>query len=188
MKFSKDTMDSIRKFASIEAVKHLNDSEISYIEQLNRKTNNFKNKFKNKLDKFKLSSKQSKEIQEDFIIYMSDYMTDLIDKGHSEEEALEIAKTNLASNSQSDESEYLKNKYTEYYLSRDPQMDEIIGLYYGGFTLIGLTLGIVIGIILSFTYFKNYFWVTIGVSTILGIILGVGMGLLKNASLVNKYK
>lgn len=41
-------------------------------------------------------------------------MTDLIEKDHSKEEALEIAKTNLASNSQSDESEYLKNKYMEY--------------------------------------------------------------------------
>ena len=119
---------------------------------------------------------------------MSDYMTDLIEKDHSKEEALEIAKTNLASNSQSDESEYLKNKYMEYYLSRDPQMDEIIGLYYGGFTLIGLTLGVVIGIILAFTYFKNYFWVTIGVSTILGLILGARMRMLKHASLVNKYK
>lgn len=145
MSLSKETQENIRRFAGEEAGKHLSNAEISYFERLGRKSDQVKDKLLRKMSKFKLTSRQTLEARDDLTLYMSDYVTDLVEQGHTEEEALAMAKTALKADSDSDQAADIRDRYVEYYLSQNPADYEAVGLFYGGFLFLGLGFGGLIG-------------------------------------------
>ncbi|GIP41277.1 hypothetical protein J31TS4_45570 [Paenibacillus sp. J31TS4] len=186
MNFSEETKDSIRRFAREQAGRHLSSAELSYFEQLGRKSGQTKEKLLKQMAKFKLTSDQTMEARDDLTLYMSDYVADLMEQGHTEKEALRLAKQALASDSQSDQAADLQDKYMRYYLDRDPAVDETIGLYYAGFLMLGLVLGIVGGIFLALYVFPDRFWPSLIFTSLLGVLAGLACGMLKHASTVSK--
>ena len=72
-------------------------------------------------------------------------------------------------------------------MNRDLGEQEAIGLYYAGFTTLGLSLGVISGIILGhFKVFTDNFWITLVVSTVIGLFVGASFALLKNASIATR--
>jgi len=188
MNLSRETQEDIRRFASEEAGKHLNSAEISYFERLGRKTGQTKDKIIKKMSKFKLTSQQTMEARDDLTLYMSDHIADLVEQGHTENEALEMAKAALKADSGSDQSADIRDKYMEYFQSRNPAMDEAVGLYYGGFSLLGIIVGAVAGLLLGLNVFPGYFCLTLIISIVVGMLVGVACAMLKHASVAEKSR
>ena len=187
MSLSKETIEEIERFAKEQANKHLSDAELSYFERLSKKSDDTKNKIMNKISKFKVTSDDVKEASDDLSLYMEDYMNDLMAQGHSEKEAFEMAKETLKTEERSSLNEDIHDKYREYYANMDLEKQEAIGLYYGGFFLLGGAVGAIAGSILgTIGVFNGNFWITFGVSTGIGLIVGIGLGLIKNASIMRR--
>ena len=77
----------------------------------------------------------SMEAQNDMILYMSDYMKDLMEEGLSEQEAFERAKEALKFRSETTVSNDLKKRFEEYYENLDIAHHEAIGLFYAAFMM-----------------------------------------------------
>jgi len=72
-------------------------------------------------------------------------------------------------------------------MNKDLGEQEAVGLFYAGFTTLGICLGVIAGIILGhFKVFTDNFWITFGVSTVIGMFVGASCALLKNASMAMK--
>jgi len=127
------------QFAKEQSQYYLDEAEMTYLERLRRKTGQALNRIAAKLAKFKGRSAMAQEAQNDLILYMSDYMKDLMEKGLSEEEAFERAKEELAYRSESARSADLHERFARYYENRDPALEEAIGLFYAGFLFFGVS-------------------------------------------------
>ncbi|WP_338465353.1 hypothetical protein [Shouchella rhizosphaerae] len=186
MALSKQAQESIKLFAKEQASKHLDNAEMSYFESLSQKSGEVKKKLAKQMEKFKRTSKQTLEAREDLETYMSDYVNDLMSQGYQEEEAMELAKKALAADSDSDLAANLQDKYKTYYLTRSPEMEETIGLFYAGFMFVGMAIGAVVGILIGAFVFTAHFFASVAIGTGLGLIFGLGCGMLKHGSIVNK--
>lgn len=187
MAMSNNTQDKIKSFVREQAQSYIEEAEMTYIEKLRHKAGQTKSKINNKLARFKTSSEYSKEVQDDMYLYMNDYINDLISQGLSEEEAFLKAKENLTMHS-NEQVIHWQNKFEEYYASKDPVESEAIGLFYGGFVILGLSVGGLTGFLSSgaLANFMQEGWIYTLVGTGMGCILGVGLGLISNAIIVKK--
>lgn len=179
MKHSK----KINQFAKEQSQIYLEEAEMTYLEKLRRKTTKTKHKIGAKLARFKGSSSQAIDAQNDMILYMSDYMNDLMSKGLTEQEAYEKAKVELAASGVSDIHTDLHERYRQYYENRDPRDYEVIGLLHGGFTIIGLAIGAIVGYSVSGGWhtFLDGGWIDTVIGCVAGVVIGEGIALICNA-------
>lgn len=189
MSFSHDMLQKIKQFAKEQAPYYLEEAEMTYLEKLRRKSSQTKQKINKKLARFKGNSEQSREAQNDMILYMSDYMNDLISQGLSEQEAFAKAREELSAPGDSDLHANLHERYRKYYENHHPADDEVVGLFYGGFFFIGVVAGALCGYVWGGgrTEFLHGGWIDTLIGTGLGALLGIGLGLVSNAIVfVNK--
>lgn len=186
MSFSNETKQKISQFAKEQAQHYLKEAEMTYLEKLRAKTNQTKHKIGRKLARFKGSSDQALEARNDMIVYMSDYMNDLISKGLSEQEAFEKAKEELSASGDSDFHADFQEHIQQYYENRDPADYEAIGLFYGGFLFLGVAIGSLVGFLTSggVPAFLQDGWIYTLVGTGVGAIIGIGLGEISHAIIV----
>lgn len=190
MSFSREVKEKMNQFAQEQSQHYLEEAEMTYMEKLRRKTGQAKNKLLKKLAKFKNRSETSLEAQNDMIIYMSDYMNDLIAGGLSEREALERAKADLAFRSETARSSDLQERFERYFENRDPADYEAIGLFYAGFLFLGSAIGALVGFLGSGGRgnFLAGGWIDTLTGVVVGAVIGIGMGLISNAIITLKKK
>ena len=155
---------------------------MTYMEKLRRKSGQTKDKIGKKLSRFKGCSDKGLEAQNDMALYMSDYVNDLISQGLTEQEAFEKASEVLKSDSGTEQSTDFTRWMQAHIENHDPAEQETIGVFYGGFTVIGLTVGGLIGFLssggrLSFLC-GGWIDTLIGIGT--GILIGTGLGLISH--------
>lgn len=184
MTFNQKTKKKIEQFAREQAQHYLQEAEMTYIEKLRQEIDRGKNKVISMLRKLKGRSEASLEAENDMILYMSDYISDLMAEGLSEQQAFERAREELKFRSESAKSADLQERFAKYLESRDPADYEVIGLFYAAFIFFGLSIGGLTGFLSSGgrAMFQTGGWV----DTLIGA--GVGFGLLSNAILVLKNK
>ena len=78
MELSKETMESIQKFAKEQASKNLSNAELSVFERVAKKGDIAKSKVMKNISKLKVTSDQAKDATNDLTLYMSDYIADLM--------------------------------------------------------------------------------------------------------------
>lgn len=190
MSFSSDIKEKIIQFAKEQSQHYLEEAEMTYMEKLRRKTGQAKSKFMSKLAKLKSRSETSLEAQNDMILYMSDYMNDLIAEGISEQEAFERAKDELTFRSETEKSADLQEQFAKYYENRDPADYEAIGLFYAGFMFFGISIGALIGFLGGGGrgMFLSGGWIDTIIGAIVGFIIGMGLGLISNGVIALKQR
>lgn len=124
------------------------------------------------------------------MLYMSDYMKDLMEKGLSEQEAFERAKEELAYRSESAKSADLQERFSRYYENRDPADEEAIGLFYAGFMFFGLSIGALAGFLGGGgrEVFFSGGWIDTVIGGVVGAVTGLGSGMISHAVIVLKKK
>lgn len=190
MSFSREIQERINRFTKEQSQNYLQDAEMTYIEKLRKKSGQTKRKIDKQLSKFKGRSDQGREAQDDMIIYMSDYMNDLMSQGLTEQEAFNKASEELQFASNSEQSEDLNERFQQYYENRDPADYEAIGLFYGGFLFLGLGIGGLTGFLTGGGYeaFFDKGWIDTAIGAGVGIIIGIGLGQITNAIIALKKK
>jgi len=188
MSFSRETMDKINKFAKEQSQHYLDEAEMTYMEKLMRKSGQTKEKIMGKLAKFKIQSETAVEAQNDMILYMSDYMKDLIAQGFSEQEAFERAKKELRFSSDTAKSADLKRRFEDYYRNLNPADYEAVGLFYAGFLFFGVAAGGITGFLGSGgrAAFLSGGWIDTLIGIAVGGTIGIGFGLISNAVIALK--
>jgi hypothetical protein len=190
MTINSDTQQKIKQFSKEQAELYLNDAEMTYMEKLRRKAGKNREKVGQKLARFKNTSDKGQEIQDDMILYMNDYIADLIAGGMQEQEAFEKASTELRFASQTDQSDELQERFAQYYATMDPADYEIIGLFYGGFAVLGMTIGALVGFLASggVPAFTHTGWIYTLIGILAGVLIGTGCGLIANAILTPRSR
>lgn len=187
MSISHETQRKIGQFAKEQSLFYLDDAHMTYMEKLRAKGHNAKNKVEAKLSRVKSTSQQGKEAQDDMILYMNDYMDDLMARGHSEQEAFEKASADLSFESKSSQAETLQDRFRQNYEKRDVGTSEAVDLYYGAGGVLGVVFGGVAGLLVGRILFEDVpLWISIAVGVGVGAMIGAGFAMLKNASLVRK--
>jgi len=124
-----------------------------------------------------------KDLAEEIRTYLRDGLSDLMKEGHSEKEALQITMDKF------DEAEHRPDfagfmdafdgfgieEYTEQWYMVN---GEVIGLFYGGFVFLGLTIGGFAGYLAS----RSLIDAAIGLA--FGGCIGIGLGLISHALIV----
>ncbi|MBK3496324.1 hypothetical protein JFL43_15930 [Viridibacillus sp. YIM B01967] len=182
MTISKDTKQKVNQFVKQNTQLNVTDSEeLTYFEQLAFHANKTLGEAKKTAAKFKWTSQKNQEAQEDLKSYMADYIHDLVvEDGLSEADAFEKAKASFAVENPDNPMLESNAKWLHYY---EPNVEEAIGLYYGAFMFIGLTLGALLGVILQMVVLKEGIGLLFFIITGIGLMLGLGCGMLKNAKI-----
>lgn len=190
MKFSDEMKGKIRQFAKEQSQYYLEEAEMTYLEKLKYKTGQMRGQVAAKLSKLKKESNMSIEAQNDMMLYMSDYMNDLIEHGISEQEAFERAKEELKFRSETTDSANLQKRFAEYYENLDTAHYEAIGLFYAGFMFFGVSIGALTGFLGSGgkDMFYSGGWIDTLIGVVVGGIIGIGLGLISNAFILLKKK
>ena len=190
MDFNQDTQQKIEQFAKEQSQRYLDAAEMTYMEKIRSKTDSAKRKIDAKMARFRVSSEQAEDARDDLILYMSDYMGDLMSSGLSEQEAFEKAKAELSASSESGNSADLHDRYRSYYEGMDPSGYEAVGLFYAGFSTLGLVLGAFIGFLVSGgrTEFLGGGWIDTLIGAVVGVLLGVAFAQIVHAVLARKGK
>ncbi|MEA5021774.1 hypothetical protein SDC9_10034 [bioreactor metagenome] len=190
MSFSKEIREKIRRFAEEQSQHYLEEAEMTYLEKLRRKTGETKSKVTAKLAKLKNRSATALEAQNDMILYMSDYMNDLIAEGYSEQDAFKQAKEELRFRSETAKSSDLQERFAEYYANMNPADYEAVGLFYAGFLFFGIAIGALTGFIGSGgrEMFMSGGWIDTLIGAAVGITIGLGLGLISHAIIALKKK
>lgn len=183
MSISHETQQRVNQFAKEQSRYYLDAAEMTYMEKLRRKTDSTKRKINTRLARFKGSSGQAIDAQNDLILYMSDYISDLVAKGVSEQEAYEKAEDELAATGDSDFHSTIQERYRQYYENYDPASLETAGLLYGGFVTLGMVIGALAAYILGGgrQEFLNGGWIDTLIGAGAGILLGAGLGQISHA-------
>jgi len=174
MTVSNETRKRIEDFSREQSRYYLDRAHMTYWEKLQNKAEQTQRKVAKKAERFKFRSQQSEEAQGDLMLYMNDFMEDLIAQGATEEEAFEQARKELACGSGSNAAMSLQDRYAErlydygVYGEDQPfsefmdytdaldgntnsrsaarvRMTVSIGLLFGGFPPIGAVVGVLIG-------------------------------------------
>lgn len=190
MSFDRDTMAQMKKFAREQSRYYLEDAEMTYMEKLRHKSAQTKDRVVAKLAKFKNRSDTALDAQNDLMLYMGDYMKDLMAKGYSEQEAFEQAKKELQFRSETARSADLQERFAAYYENLDPAAYEAIGLFYAGFLFFGVAGGALAGFIGSGgrEMFLAGGWIDTLIGVLIGGTVGIGFGLISNAVIALKRK
>lgn len=185
MGLSNETKQKINRFAEEQTQNYLEGSEMTYIEKLRKKSNQTKNNIGAKMAKFKTHSQKGEEVRDDMVLYMSDYIDDLISQGVAEQEAFEKAKNEMSAVSKSEAGQNgdLHDRIKEYYAKKSPETYEAEGLIYGGFATVGLVIGGIIGYIAGGgrVEFLNGGWIDMLIGIGCGAVLGTGIAMIANA-------
>lgn len=183
MNLSKETMDKIRTFAKEQSRQYLNEAEMTYMEKFRQKSDHVKEKMMSRLAKFKNRSETATEAQNDLIVYMNDYMKDLMAEGLTEQEAFDRAREQLKFRSDSEHATDVKDRIAKYYEQFDPGEHEAVGLFYAGFLFSGLAVGALLGFLLSGgrEMFLSGGWIDTLIGTGVGGMIGIGFGMFSNA-------
>jgi len=190
MSFNRETEERIQRFAQVQSQNYLEEAEMTYLEKLRRKSYQTKDKITRKASRFKRRSDIGLDAQNDMVLYMSDFMADLVSQGLSEQEAFEKASEALKLGSGSEQSAYMDERLRQYIESRDPAEQETIGGFFGGFTLIGLTLGGLIGFLCGGgrTAFLSGGWIDTLIGVGVGLLIGTGLGLIAQGLITLKNR
>ncbi|WP_310603367.1 hypothetical protein [Anaerosporobacter sp.] len=190
MSFSREIQEKINRFAAEQSKNYLQDAEMTYMEKLRKKGGEAKGKLNRNISRFKNRSEQSIEAQNDLILYISDYMNDLMSQGLSEEDAFAKASETMKFESGSKQTTDIEKRFQEYYENMDPAQHELIGMQYGGLTLIGLTVGGLVGYIASGgrTAFLGGGWIDTLIGLGVGVLIGVGIALIGHALILSRTK
>lgn len=182
MSFSRETQGKIKRFAKEQSQYYLEDAEMTYMEKLRRKGGQTKDKIGRKLSRFKGRSDTGLEAQNDMVLYMSDYMNDLMSQGLTEQEAFEKASEAMKQGSGSEQSADLNERLRQYIENRDPAEQEAIGVFYAGFMFIGMAAGGVIGYLSGGgrMAFLSGGWIDAVIGVGVGLFIGLGLGLISN--------
>jgi len=151
------------------------------------------NDINKKINKFAEEQKQNylkgDEVRDDMILYMTDYINDLISQGMPEKDAFEKARTEMTAVGESGKSKDKdwNDKFKEYYKNKSPAAYEAEGLLYGGFTTIGLVIGGLIGYIAGGgrVEFLSGGWIDMLIGIGCGVIAGAGFAMIANAFIVS---
>ena len=185
MSLTNETKNKINKFAQEQTQNYLETSEMTYIEQLRKKSSRTKDRIGAKIAKFKARSEKSEEVRDDMILYMSDYINDLISQGMSEQEAFDKAKSEMAEVSKAEAGRHmdLNDRIEEYYKKKSPEAYETEGLMFGGFSTVGVVLGGLIGYITGGgrVEFLSGGWIDMLIGIGCGAVLGTGIAMIINA-------
>jgi hypothetical protein len=184
--FNQETRKKIEQFAKEQSQYYLQEAEMTYMEKLRQEIGRGKKKVRSALGKLRSRSEASLEAENDMVLYMSDYMNDLIAEGLSEQEAFERAKDELKFRSETEKSADLQERFARYIESRDPADYEAIGLFYAAFIFLGVSIGGFIGFLSSGgrMMFLASGWIDTLIGTGVGLGIGLGLGLISNAILV----
>ncbi|NLT95836.1 MAG: hypothetical protein GXW85_09970 [Clostridia bacterium] len=190
MSFSNEIREKIKQFAREQSRHYLEEAEMTYLEKLKYKTGQLSSKVTANLAKLKSRSNLSIEAQNDLILYISDYMKELMEEGLSEEEAFERAKEEFKFRSETIESADLQKRFAQYYENLDPARYEAIGLFYAGFMFFGVSIGALIGFLGSGgkEMFNAGGWIDTLIGVLAGGIIGIGFGLISHGIIVLKKK
>jgi len=190
MNFSNEIKEKMNQFAKEQSQYYLEEAEMTYLEKLKYKTSQFRNKITAKLAKLKSHSDMFIEAQNDMILYMSDYMKDLMEQGLSEQEAFERAKEELKFRSETTDAADLKKRFAEYYENLNPEQYEAIGLFYAGFLFFGVAIGALTGFLVSGgkEMFYSGGWIDTLIGVAIGGIIGIGLGLMSHGIIILKKK
>ncbi len=182
MSFSKETQQKIDRFSAEMSQRYLSDVEMTHLESLRKNVRQAANSVGEQIAKFKAKSSKSIDAQNDLVVYMSDYMSDLISQGLTEQEAFEKAKTELSA-TDTEQASDMRERFIQYYKNRDPAEEEAIGLFYGGFFFLGIAVGGLIGFLVSggVPAFSADGWIYTLVGVAAGAFIGIGLGLISNA-------
>lgn len=182
MGLSPEMKEKITQFAKEQAPHYLEEAEMTYMEKLRQKAGQARNKIVTKLAKLKNRSQASFEAQNYMMLYMSDYMKDLMAEGLSEQEAFERAKVDLTFRSDTAKSADLQARFAAYIENRDPADYEAIGLFYAGFMFFGVSVGALAGFLGGGgrEMFLSGGWIDTVIGTIVGGTIGMGSGLISN--------
>jgi len=182
--------EKIGKFAKEQAQHYLDEAEMTYMEKLRRKSGQTKDKIRAKLEKFKSRSQTALDAQNDMILYMSDYMKDLMAEGLSEQEAFERAKEDLKFRSDSAMSANLQERFASYYESLSPADHEAVGLFYAGFLFLGVAAGGLAGFLGGGgrEAFLAGGWIETLIGVVVGGAVGIGCGFFSNAVIALKRR
>ena len=183
MSFSHETQKKIEQFASEQSQHYIEEAEMTYLEKLRAKAGQTRHKIGKKMARFKSRSDQALEARGDMILYMSDYMNDLVSQGLSEQEAFERAQEKLSTSGDSDFHADLQERMQQYYESYNPADYEAIGLIYGGFTVLGIAVGTLVGFLASggVPAFLREGWIYTVAGLGIGTLIGVGLGMVGHA-------
>ena len=183
MSFSHETQEIINEFAKEQSGYYLDAAEMTYMEKLRKKAGQNKQKAGRKLSRFRQKSIHSIEAQNDLILFMSDYINDLISKGLTEQEALAKAREELAASGEAEPNIELRERYQQYFENQDPAIYQAVGLFSGGFLFVGLITGALIGYIISGgrQEFLSGGWIDTLIGTGAGALFGIGLGEISHA-------
>jgi len=176
--------------------------EETYKEHLKNKFEELKTQWKQEgkkyRHKFGLKSSQNPDFAEEIKTYLKDGILDLMVAGYSEEEALKMTVEKF------DEAELQENfsdfmKEFEDFGMEEYEMEvkqwyakngEVIGLFYGAFTTLGMTIGAFIGFVTGggVSGFLETGWIQTLIGLFMGIMFGSGLGLVSHAFIVIKRK
>lgn len=184
MKISLETKQKIEQFAEEQSKQYLDEAEMTYLEKLRLKTGEAKNKLNKKRIRLRSNSEQGLEAQNDMILYMHDYIEDLLTQGLSEEEAFLKAKQEMAFASGSVHEASLNERFEACYKGSDPSGYEAVGLLYAGFVMLGLVFGGLIGFFAGGgrAGFLAGGWIDTLIGGGVGLLTGVSFGLISNAA------
>lgn len=190
MTFSQETKKKIEQFARGQVQHYLQEAEMTYMEKLHQEIDRGKKKVMSTLGKLKGRSEASREAENDMILYMSDYMNDLIAEGLSEQKAFERAREELKFRSESAKSADLQERFARYLESRNPADYEVIGLFYAALIFLGVSIGGLTGYLSGGgrAMFQTGGWLDTLIGAGVGLGIGLGFGLLSNAILVLKNR
>ncbi|MCL2462547.1 MAG: hypothetical protein FWF44_07770 [Defluviitaleaceae bacterium] len=182
MSFSNDTQQKMDEFAREQSRRYLDKAEMTYMEKLREKAGGAKRKAAAKLARFKGSSERGKEAYNDMVLYMSDYMNDLIAQGMPEKEAFEQARAEMAVSDADDRREELREHFNRYYGENSAEY-ETIGLFYAGFSSLGLFVGALTGYAQSGgrLAFLGGGWIDTIIGAVIGVLIGTALGQVAHA-------
>lgn len=180
MSISPEIQQKISQFAKEQSGFYLTGAEMTYMEKLRRKADKTRGKVNRKLARFKATSDKGREAQDDLILYMNDYISDLTAGGMSERDAFEKARSELSYNSNTEQSADIHALFGQYFETGDPAVFEAAGLFYGGFIILGVTIGGLTGFLTcgGLAGFLLYGWLGTLIGLVTGALTGVGLGLI----------
>jgi len=178
MTISDETKKRIEDFSREQSRFYLDRAHMTYWEKLQSKAEQTQRKVVQKASQFKFRSQQSEEAQGDLMLYMNDFVEDLIAQGATEDEAFARARRELACDSGTNAALNLQDLYAEKIFGFEPF--DVFGNEMPGFmggtdmthsqgTRGAVTHTLLSGMIIGFL-FAGF--------TILGVIVGALIGFL----------
>ncbi|MDR0504987.1 MAG: permease prefix domain 1-containing protein [Bifidobacteriaceae bacterium] len=131
------------------------------------------------------------DFAEEIRTYLADGIADLIAEGHSEAEALQITRQKFDDAELAPNFDAFLDRFDSFGLnhawnlslqsareSREwyAQHGEVVGLFYGGFVILGLVAGSLLGYLTG-----DHAWSAVGIGAAAGLGFGIAAGLLANA-------